>query len=124
MRSQSIAYAFSVLALAISSAHATPQEELHQSGDRLPAACEELDHLSEEGFTHREEVAAKQQCNAVDIRTKFAELDHDGDGHLLRSELPLEHELTTRFDQIDFDGDGRLSLAEVAEHDAETNPIE
>ncbi|MAL03333.1 MAG: hypothetical protein CL625_03510 [Arenimonas sp.] len=66
----------------------------------------------------------KQQCNAADIRVKFAELDQDGDGYLLRDELPPEHELSTRFDQIDFDGDGRLSLAEVAEHDAETNPIE
>lgn len=124
MRCRPIAYALAVLALAVSSVHAAPQEEPHPPGDRLPAACEELDQLSEKGSTHREELSAKQQCNAVDIRTKFAELDHDGDGHLLRSELPPEHELTKRFDQIDFDDDGRLSLAEVAEHDAETNPIE
>ncbi len=124
MESRSIAYALAVLAFAASSVHATPQEEQHQPEDRLAAACEELDRLSEKGLTPREELAAKQQCEAVDIRTKFAELDHDGDGHLLRSELPPEHELTTRFDQIDFDGDGRLSFAEVAEHDAETNPIE
>lgn len=124
MRSRSIAYVFAVLALAVSSARSAPQQEQRLPGDWLPATCEELDRLTEEGFTHREELAMKQQCNAADIRAKFAELDRDGDGHLLRDELPTEHELSKRFDQIDFDGDGSLSLAEVAEHDAETNAIE
>ena len=124
MKFGSITYSLAVLALAISSARAAPPQEQRQSEDWSPATCEELDRLSEEGFTHREELAMKQQCNAADIRTKFAELDRNGDGHLLRDELPREHELSKRFDQIDFDRDGRLSLAEVAEQDAETNPIE
>ena len=124
MRSRSIAHALVVLAFAVSSAHSTPQQEQRQVGDWLPATCEELDRLTDEGFTHREELAMTQQCNAADIRSKFAELDRDGDGQLVRDELPPKHELSKRFDQVDFDGDGRLSLAEVAEHDAETNAIE
>ncbi len=124
MRFRSIAHALAVLAFAVSSARAAPQQEQHEPGNGSPTTCEELDRLGEEGFPHREVLAMKQQCRAADIRAKFAELDRDGDGYLLRDELPAEHELSRRFDQIDFDGDGRLSLAEVAEHDAETNAIE
>lgn len=123
MRSRSIAYALAILAFAASSARAAPQQE-QRSEDWLPATCEELDRLSEEGLTHREELAMKEQCNTADIRAKFTKLDRDGDGHLLRDELPPEHQLSQRFGEIDFDGDGSLSLAEVAEHDVETNPVE
>ena len=75
-------------------------------------------------FTSREMGTLKQRCDLEDIQAKFAELDRNQDGYLSQKELPVEHTLSQYFSEVDFDGDKRLSLAEVAEHDAETSPIE
>lgn len=75
-------------------------------------------------LTNRETSALKQRCDAEEISAKFAALDRDSDGYLILEDLPAEHMLSKLFAEVDFDGDNRLSLAEVAEHDAATDPIE
>lgn len=90
-------------------------------GMSSPTTCVELIALDDThvDLTNRETSALKQRCDAEDIRTKFAALDQDSDDYLAAS-----HMLSKVFAEVDFDGDNRLSLAEVAEHDAETDPIE
>lgn len=90
-----------------------------------PAACAELAALGDTvDFTAQERGTLKQRCDTEDLRAKFAALDRNRDGYLTPEELPVEHTLGKQFAEVDFDGDKRLSLAEVAEHDAETSPIE
>ncbi|TWI11509.1 EF-hand domain-containing protein [Aerolutibacter ruishenii] len=90
-----------------------------------PTTCTELAALGDTvDLTSREVGTLKQRCDLEDIRAKFAQLDRNQDGYLSLEELPMEHTLSQHFADVDFDGDKRLSLAEVAEHDAETHPIE
>ncbi|MBA4284512.1 MAG: hypothetical protein C0434_03150 [Xanthomonadaceae bacterium] len=90
-----------------------------------PTTCAELAALGDAvDLTSREIGTLKQRCDIEDVRAKFAELDRNQDGYLSQEELPGEHTLSQHFAEVDFDGDKRLSLAEVAEHDAETSPIE
>ena len=79
--------------------------------------------MSTRVLAHEQAMALKQQCNAADVRAKLAELDRDLDGYLVREELPPEHQLSSRFKEVDLDRDQRLSLTEVAEFDAETDPV-
>ncbi|KRG72762.1 hypothetical protein ABB30_15495 [Stenotrophomonas ginsengisoli] len=90
-----------------------------------PTTCIELAAWGDAAdFSSRGVGMLKQRCDLEDIQAKFAELDRNQDGYLSQKELPVEHTLSQYFSEVDFDGDKRLSLAEVAEHDAETSPIE
>ena len=90
-----------------------------------PTTCIELAAWGDASdFSSRGVGMLKQRCDLEDIRAKFADLDSNRDGYLRPEELPMEHSLSQHFAGVDFNGDERLSLAEVAEHDAETNPVE
>lgn len=138
-RSRSIATAFAATLLVLSmQAHSG----CHQAVDVMssptatatatptpaptPTTCAELVALGDRhvDLSNRETGVLKQRCDEEDIRAKFAAMDRDSDGYVILEDIPAKHMLYKLFADVDFDGDNRLSLAEVAEYDAETDPIE
>lgn len=119
------AAALVVFTLQVRSGGLQDEERVLSPMPSAPTTCAELAALGDTvELTSREIGTLKQRCDLEDIRAKFAELDLNQDGYLTREELPVGHALGKHFADVDFDGDKRLSLAEVAEHDAETSPID
>ena len=52
--------------------------------------------------------------NADDYRATIAELDSNGDGVVVRSEVPADHALASEFRLVDTDGNGRITDAELS----------
>lgn len=51
--------------------------------------------------------------NAADYQVKVADLDSDGDGVLVRGEVPDSHALSSEFSRVDRNRDGRITQAEL-----------
>ena len=60
-----------------------------------PTTCAELFALGDAhvDLSNREISALKQRCHEEDIRAKFAALDQDSDGYLIRQDMPADHML-------------------------------
>lgn len=52
--------------------------------------------------------------NADDYRATVAQLDGNGDGVVVRSEVPADHALASEFRLVDTDRNGRITEAELA----------
>lgn len=53
-------------------------------------------------------------ANASDYDATIAQLDKNGDGVVVRSEVPEGHALASEFHRVDTDRDGRITEAELA----------
>jgi len=53
-------------------------------------------------------------ANADDYRDTVARLDGNGDGVLVRSEVPVQHALASEFRLVDTDRNGRITQAELS----------
>lgn len=52
--------------------------------------------------------------NADDYRATVAQLDRNGDGFVVRSEVPAEHALASEFRLVDTDRNGRITQDELS----------
>lgn len=53
-------------------------------------------------------------ANAADYRVTVADLDRNGDGYLVRAEIPAGHALASEFRLVDTNRDGRITQAELS----------
>ena len=53
-------------------------------------------------------------ANADDYRATVAQLDGNGDGVVVRSEVPATHALASEFRLVDTDRNGRITQAELS----------